>query len=384
MPLDVDEGRLDDLEAMRALDPSGMLRATATSAAQLRESAGTAAEALGEEFDGVRPRAVVVCGMGGSAIAGDVLVGVAGAAATAPILVNRGPVLPGWVGAADLVIGVSCSGRTQETLTAVTEAARRGCYLVGIGAGGSQLAEIVTSGRGRHVEVSTVVAPRASLWGLAAPMLVLGARLGLLDLGEATGGLPSGIEVAAARLEALAVACAPDRESFVNPAKELALGLADGLPMAWGSGPCGPVAALRLACQLAENAKAPAVSGSLPEAHHNQVVCLDGAVSALGDDDFFRDRVETPDSARLHLVLVRDDADAEATRLAELSRGLGESRGVRVTEVAAEGAAPLERAASLIGLIDFASVYLAVARGIDPTPIAAIDDLKAGLPRRYA
>src|SRR5579875_1562838 len=106
MPVDVDESRLDDVEAMLALDAAGMLRAVATSAAQLRESSGVALDALSDGFIDVRPRSIVICGMGGSAIAGDLFLGLAGTGAPMPVLVNRGPVLPGWVGASDLVIGV--------------------------------------------------------------------------------------------------------------------------------------------------------------------------------------------------------------------------------------------------------------------------------------
>src|SRR5213076_3593119 len=98
------------------------------------------------------------------------------------------------------------------------------------------------------------------------------ARLGLHDLGDGEEAL----EQAADRLEQVAEACRPDRESFVNPAKILAVELAGSLPMIWGAGAVGGVAATRMACQLAENAKYPAISGTLPEAHHNQVVALDG------------------------------------------------------------------------------------------------------------
>lgn len=379
MPVDIDESRLDDPAAMTALDPSGMLRATATAAAQLRESAAHAAEELGDRLAEIRPRALVICGMGGSGIAGELMAAVVGPGTTIPIVVHRGSGMPGWVGAADLVAAVSCSGRTRETLSAVGEAARRGAHLVGAGAAGSPLAELVAAGRGVFVPVTQVVSPRSSLWALAGPLLVLANRLGLLELGLDAAGLPAQLEAAAARLEGSALGCAPDRESFVNPAKGLALTLAGGLPLVWGTGQCGPVAALRLACQLAENAKTPAVSGALPEAHHNQVVCLDGVGAEPGQDDFFRDRVESPDSLRPQLILLRDDADSEAARLADVSREVAESRDVRVTELVAEGESAVERAASLTAIVDFASVYLALLRGLDPTPIRAIDDLKAKL-----
>lgn len=374
MPLEGDEQRLDDPEAMSALDPSGMLRAVATSAAQLREAVAASA-GLADAIAEGRPRSLVVCGMGGSGIAADLLGAVVGARAPIPVVAHRDYGLPGWVGAADLVVVVSCSGRTAETLAAADEARRRSARLVGIGAPDSPLEELVRTARGHHVPARTTLAPRASLWSLATPLFVLAAGLGCLDLGEpADDGVATALEESAARLERVALACAPDRESFVNPGKELALALAAGTPLLWGSGVAGPVAARRAACQLAENAKAPAVHGGLPEVLHNQVVTLDGETGSEGD--FFRDRMGDGQLA-LQLVLLRDDhGDDRAAAGAEAAEQVATGRGLRVTVVRSEGDGPVERIASLIGLVDFASVYLALLRGLDPTPIRAIDELK--------
>jgi glucose/mannose-6-phosphate isomerase len=380
-----DESRLDDPAAIGAVDRSGMLRATATAAAQLRESYAVAADGRLAGLAGSQPRAVLVCGMGGSGIAGDVLAAVAGLAAPVPVLVHRGFGLPGWVGAADLVVGVSSSGATRETISAVEEARRRAARLVGVGAADSPLADLVASGRGEFVPVRSVLAPRASLWALATPLLVLADVLGLTRLGQPGPGdePPEALEAAAARLEQIAVACRPDREGFVNPGKELALGLAGGLPLVWGSGQCGPVAALRLVCQLAENAKTPAVAGALPVAHHNQVVCLDGDGAGAGEgagEDFFRDRVDDAQNRRPQVVVLRDDAgDERSAGGAAAVEEVAQARGMRTTVISAQGESPVERLASLAALGDFASVYLAIARGIDPTPISAIDDLKQRL-----
>jgi glucose/mannose-6-phosphate isomerase len=151
--------------------------------------------------------------------------------------------------------------------------------------------------------------------------------------------------------------------------------------MVWGAGQTGPVAALRMASQLAENAKWPAIAGALPEAHHNQVVTFDGAFAgAVADQDLFRDRVDEAEPLRLRLVIVRDDAgDEVAAGRAEVSAEIANTRGVAVTVLKAQGAGAVERLASLVGLIDYASVYLGLAQGIDPTPIAPIDELKRAL-----
>src|SRR5699024_1890693 len=105
-------------------------------------------------------------------------------------------------------------------------------------------------------------------------------------------------EATATRLEELSWRCRPSSESFVNPAKGLAVELAGTLPMVWGSSPLAGVAAYRFSCQLAENAKYPSVSGELPETDHNQVMAFDGWFARGGDagvaEDIFRDRVEEP------------------------------------------------------------------------------------------
>ena len=376
MTVEVDEDVLDDVSAMETRDPDQMLRAVATGAAQIRSALTAAADAGLEQLEELgRPRAVVVAGMGGSGIAGDVLAAIAAPAAQAPVIVQREPGLPGWVGAADVVIAVSCSGGTQETLAATDEAVRRGAALVGIGAADSPLSRRCTQARAPFVPVVKQLAPRASMWALATPVLVAAGRLGLLDLPA------DAFEAAAVRLETVAESCRPDREAFVNPAKQLALELSGSLPMVWGAGTTGGVAAYRCGCQLAENAKYPAVVGALPEAHHNQVVSFDGSLAgATAADDLFRDRVDDDDPLRLRLLLLHDDDGDDAVRArVAVSEQIAQERGVAVTTLRSEGDGPVERLASLVGLIDYATVYLALLLGIDPTPVAPIDALKQRL-----
>ena len=379
MTVDVDDDRLDDVGSIATVDLQDMLRAVATSAAQVRRGRTAAIEAGLDALRGEdRPRAVVVAGMGGSGIAGDVVAAVTAPTASTPVFVHRGPGLPGWVGPADVVIAVSCSGRTAETLSATDEALRRGARLVGVCATDSPLADRCLAARSPHVAVVPELSPRSSLWALATPVVVACARLSLLDLGADDAVL----EAVARRLEHVAESCRPDRESFVNPAKSLALELAGALPMAWGAGQMGGVAAYRFACQLAENAKLPALFGALPEAHHNQVVMFDGPLAGgSADQDIFRDRVEDEQLIRLRLVLLHDaDGPATTTRV-EMSAELAQERGVPVSQLRSEGDHAFERFASLVGIIDYTSVYVAIGHGIDPTPIAPIDDLKKRLAR---
>lgn len=367
---------LDEVAALEAADPAGMLPAIASGAAQVREAALLSREAGVEALaDHGRPRAVVVCGMGGSGIAGDVLAAVAGTACPVPVLTHRGYALPAWVGAADLVISVSCSGATEETLAATDEAVRRGARLLVVGAADSPLEALAARGRGTFVAVAQGRQPRATVWALSTPLVVAADALGLLSAG------PAVVEATATRLEQVALSCRPDADQFANPAKRLALELSGTLPVLWGTSPLAGVAAYRFACQLNENAKTPAVWGVLPEANHNQVVTFDGPFAGATQPvaDVFRDRVDDEGSelARMRLVLLRDSAEhSQVARRAAVSQELADERGIGVSTVRADGESAFERIASLVAMADWASAYLALLDGRDPTPVDAITSLK--------
>jgi glucose/mannose-6-phosphate isomerase len=368
---------LDEVAALEAGDPAGMLPAIASGAAQVREAALLAREAgVASLSEDGRPRAVVVCGMGGSGIAGDVLAAVAGMTCPVPVLTHRGYGLPAWVGAADLVIAVSCSGSTEETLTATEEAVRRGCRLLVVGGADSPLEALGARGRAVFVPVTQGRQPRATVWALSTPLVIAADALGLLSADADV------VEATAARLEQVALSCRADADHFVNPAKLLALELSGSLPVVWGTSPLAGAAAYRFACQLNENAKSVAVWGVLPEANHNQVVAFDGPFAGgagASEEELFRDRVEDELASvtRMRLVLLRDSEEhPQVARRTTVSKELAEERGIGVSTVTAEGSSSFERIASLVALGDWASAYLALLEGRDPTPVEAITALK--------
>ena len=371
------EDLLDDVALLEAGDPGRMLPDVASAAAQVRESAALAAEAgIARLAEDGRPRAVVVCGMGGSGIAGDVLAAVAGPSCPVPVVTHRGYGLPAWVGPVDLVIVVSCSGSTEETLSALEEAVRRGCRLMVVGKEGSPVDDLGQRGRAVHVPVTQGRQPRASMWALSTPLVLAAAELGLLSAPVEV------VEETARTLEKVADRCRVDAACLVNPAKRLALDLQGRLPVLWGTSPLAGTVAYRFACQLNENAKTPATWGTLPEANHNQVVAFDGPMAggaASGEaDDLFRDRGDDDDvEARLALVLLRDsDEHPQVARRADVSAELARERDIPVLSLRAEGSSSFARLASLVGTTDWASAYLALALGIDPTPVDAITALK--------
>ena len=399
--------RLDTPDVVEAADPADMLRQVASAAAQVRTALRSCAETdLSAFTPDARPRAIVVAGMGGSGLAGEMLSAMTGLSSPVQVVVSQAERLPGWVGAADAVIAVSCSGSTPETLAMAAEAARRGCRLATVGTEGSPLHRIAEQARAPFVPLVAAGLPRSMLWALAIPLLVIADRLGVTRIG------PDVYELAASRLEEVSHQCRPASESFVNPGKSLALDLVGTLPMVWGTSVLSGVAARRFASQLNENAKYPAIAGALPEAAHNQVAAFDGPfaprssrlsaphrqeqgrqepgspltspddvadIGALADWDLDYEETEQASGfTALRLVLIADPGEnprvgAQRAAVTELAG----QRGVGMSELAMDGEHPLVRLAGVIQLTDYASVYLAIASGIDPGQTVAIADLQA-------
>jgi glucose/mannose-6-phosphate isomerase len=358
-----DEARLDDAARLFEADGGQMLRAVATAGAQVREARQLADEAgVSDLSGGGPPRAAVVLVDGPvGAVVGDLLRALAGPEAVAPISVLSGGTLPPWVGPSDIAFVVSYRGIDGATLRAAELASRRGVPLLGAGPGGTPLHEaVVARTRSPYVALPLREPRRASFWSLATPVLIGAARSGLIRLPD------SDLIEAADQLDVAAERCRPDSETFVNPGKALAVQLADGFPVAWGSTPVAGVAARRLAGQLAGNAARIASWGTLPAGAREFGGIID--VPREAQDDFFRDRVDEPVSIRPRLVLLRD-AEAETDevrRFVELAGRQAADRGLRVTELLAEGEPSLQRFASLSALVDFATVYCGLASGVDP------------------
>jgi glucose/mannose-6-phosphate isomerase len=369
---------LDDIAAMAALDSGNMMEAVASSGAQMREAVATIDRTkLAAVADGGKPRAVLVAGVGGSGVSGDVLMAVAGPSSSIPITVERTHILQGWASPLDLVIAVSCSGETEETLSLAAEAARRGTRLVTIGAAGSSLEKLSEQTAGAiHFPINAHGRmPRASLWTITTPLLMIAAALEICDLTD------EDFAITADAMDQLSADSGPSVSLVENEAKSLGLALAESFPMVWGSGGIGRAASNRFMAQLAENSKLPSMHGALPEVGHNQIVTFDGIFAKpISNDDIFRDRVEEQSERRLKLVLLRDEAEHEAvTKRVNIVREIVADRSIPLTEMMAHGHHRLTRIASLVVPTDWASVYAAFAMGIDPSPIGPINQLKAGL-----
>ena len=296
---------------------------------------------------------VVISGMGGSGIAGDVLWALSLHGYPRPIVVHKGYGVPAFTGPRTLVVIFSHSGSTEEALSAFDEAGSRGAARLVVTSGG-RLGEAAAS---EAVDVALLPQgdrqPRHSLGFLLVPALIA------LDLDE---GLAEAVDI----LGAIADEMGRDVDSERNPAKQMAQRLPGVVPLAWGGHGIGSVAAYRLKCQLNENAKLPAVHGELPEADHNDVVGWEQPSALTG---------------ATALVALRDPAGEHPriSRRFDITAALLGDRLVWTSDITARGTTPLARVASLLIQADLVSVYAAIAADRDPTPIASIDRLKSEL-----
>lgn len=395
----IEEYRLDDERVIDRVDQRGTLRALAMAGANVRRSRVLAHEGGIERVNhGDRPRAIVVAAVGASAVVGEVLGLLAEASSPVSVSALRNLPLPGWVGPLDLVIAVSQSGAARGPLAVAAEAGRRGASLLTVGASDSPLAEVCARARGIHIDPggSGDRTSRGSLWSLLTPVLLGAAALGVVEPVDEV------LEAVADALDARADECRPSSESFVNPAKVLALDLAEHVPVVLGDGALTGVIAARAAAMLARTARTPATWGQLPDSASQIVACFDGPYAGHppsdldappappgSERDIFADPfLDAPATPRLGLLMIREplpepvdgkvpDAHAVRHNLAQAVVDSAREAGVKTWEQVTPDGVPLVRIADQISLVDFTATYLAVGLGLDPagsSHVAALRD----------
>jgi hypothetical protein len=271
------------------------------------------------------------------------------------------------VGALDVVIAVSQSGRAAGTLALAAEAARRGAFLVTVGAADSPLADVCARAHGVHVPIAlSGVSSRTSVWAQAIPALLAADAMGIASVSHET------LAELADVLDRTATDARPSSESFVNPAKVLATELAESTPIVLGEGPFGDVTARRAAAMFGRTGRVPVAHGALPDAASQIVACFDGPLApgqsgGGGTDDIFADPfLDGPTRPPLRLIMLRDTSPGEPHGLVDTVVSVAEDAGVRVSLIDAPAADPLLRLAHHVALADFAATYLALGFGFDP------------------
>jgi hypothetical protein len=332
-----DESRLDDENALASADIR--LRTLAESGARVRREAGEAAAATEEAVanaQDARPRAVIAAGPDSR-----LLRAVLEPWCPVPFVAWPSPALPGWAGSLDLVVVLAPDGSDAGTASAVAEAVRRGCQLVVACPPGSTVAEHAAGRWSTILPTST----RDQL-GTAVVMLRFLERIAL--------GPNADPEQVATALDSVAMACSPLRDIAVNPAKVLAISLADANPLVWG----GSVLAARAARRVAESIRRASGRAALAgDAEHLLPVIEQTRPRDVFDDPF------ADDGGELRPVLVVLDDGVEDAFVREHRgrlKAAAESRSVRVETVTAEEPSEVARYASLLLSGTYAAEYLSL------------------------
>lgn len=304
-------------------------------------------------------RSVVILGMGGSAISGDLARTLGTNSASVPIEVVRGYHIPGYVDSNTLVIAISYSGDTEETLTAFDAASDRTASLIVVASGGRLQARAQAAGI-PHYPIRSSTQPRAALPHLYLPVLHALTTLYLIRCPA------SDIEHAVNFMADRAPAFAIEAPEEANPAKQLARALHKRIVSIYAAEFLGEVAR-RWKTQLNENSKQWADFETLPEANHNAVV---GYTHPTGNTD------------STHVLQLYSPLYHERTRIGmEATRELQDASSIANRLITAQGPTPLAQQLYAILLGDYVSFYLAMLNGVDPTPVAPIDYVKAQLAR---
>ena len=344
---------LEDPAAIRRRDPGHMLDAIGRFPDQLQ-----AAWQLSRALDVPEPyravAAVAVLGMGGSAVCGDLVRSIFSDRLTVPLVSVRDYELPAWVGPDSLVVAVSHSGATEETISALSSALERRCPVAAITTGGP-IGEVAARVNLPRLVYPNESPPRASLGYTMGLLTGLLERAGMLELSAGEVG----VAVAAAR--SVVVSCGVDKPTEANLAKQLAWSLLNLLPVIEGSGFLAAVAR-RWKTQLNENSNSAAVAEELPEATHNTVVGYD-----------------QPDTLRDHQYVVflqALDENARNVRRAGLSAEMLNTVGIAHQNVTFDQPDRLAQACAAISLGDYVSFYLAMLYGVDPSATPALTLVK--------
>jgi len=341
-------------------DSLGFLDAVAGLPEQLAAAHDAAAAVPADRFpDAGGIDNIVVMGMGGSGISGDVVSAAFNAELPVPVTVLKQMRVPAFVGPRTCAFAVSYSGDTEETVSMASAALERGAQLVAIAKGGA-LAAMADEAGALHLPCPDGYMPRAAIGALVAPLAVTLMRTGLAP------GAHAALVAAQRQLAVRRDQCRPEVEGAANPAREIARRIDRTIPLVYGGGAIGGVAAYRWKCDINENAKAPAFWNQYPELDHNEI-CGWG---------------QHGDVTRQLVTLVELRHGSEHERLGHrfaMTRDIIGECLHQVLTVEAQGDGRLAQLLDLMYVGDWVSCYLALQNDVDPGPIAAIADLKSRL-----
>jgi glucose/mannose-6-phosphate isomerase len=347
---------LDDRALVERIDTQGLLRHIEGLPEQCADAwEQAAAIELPQSYR--EAREIVVLGMGGSAIAGDVVGSLAAISGRKPVSVVRGYDLPPYLGESTLAVACSHSGNTEETLSAFEKALDAGARLAVVTTGG-RLRELAKEHSLPAFVYQFEGGPRSAIGHQLMRLLAVARQARALD--DDDTALTEAVALMREQRDQLGFAS----PTAHNPAKQLAARLHGRLPVVIGAGVLAE-AAHRWRTQFNENSKCWALNDELPELGHNSIVGFGLPREAL---DLLH-AVFLAHPALHPRVLIQYDVIAD-----ELTRA-----GISHERVEAKGSSPLAQALSAIYFGDLVSYYLALLYGVDPSPVDPIGRLKARL-----
>lgn len=347
---------LDQPERCQSMDPGSMEKLIESLPEQIQTAARSGLD-LSLPVSG-EPKALIVAGLGGSAIGGDLARSVALPLLKVPLIVTRDYDLPGFVNASSPVFACSYSGNTEETLSAYQQARRAHAPIVCITSGG-KLREMADADSCPVICLPPGLPPRAALGHSLTALLAAMQSMRIIP------SLAESISETVGLLSKLRERYGSANPQSSNPAKRLAHSLGGKVVAVYGSDRIMGAVAFRWRSQIEENAKNLAFHHVLPEMNHNELVGWRYPEVAV---------------RRIGVVLLRDKGDhAQVQRRLDLTREVILGRGAGVHEVWSEGDSLFARIMSVLYLGDFLSLYLAYLNHTDPTPVQVIDSFKLKL-----
>jgi glucose/mannose-6-phosphate isomerase len=347
---------LDDIAYLERIDPAGMAARVAELPRQCSD-ARELAEACSLPIEFGLVDAIVITGLGGSAIAGDLVRTLVRDECSIPIFVNRDYDLPAFVDEHTLVIASSYSGNTEETLAAFAEAVERGAWTLAITTGG-KLAKICRERRLPLLTFDYDAQPRAALGFSLVPLFVILQRLSFVH--DRTAELDQAIGLLENLQRGIGIGV-PERE---NRAKQLARWLEGRFPIVYAAGHLSEVGR-RWKCQFNENSKGWGFWEVWPELNHNAVAGYEFPAALAGE---------------VRVVMLSSELYRPRHRVRlEVTGEILAEQGITHEVIDVQGETPLAQALWAIHLGDYVTLYLAMLRGVDPTPVKMISYLKERL-----
>ena len=310
-----------------------------------------------EDCDEWIPNNIVIAGMGGSGISGDLVKAVVGSQFPCPIIVHRGYTLPAFVTSQTLFIAVSYSGNTEETLLSVEQAFLQGATILAVTSGG-KLKAFADTHNLPCVMIPAGQPPRASLGYLLLPILSVLARLEFVPDIDFQTDLPEAI----ALLQRLAEDFHPDGTE--SQPKQLAQALCGKLPIIYAPQELEAIA-MRWKGQMNENGKSLAYYSVYPEMNHNEIEGWKHPAAL---------------AQQCHVIQLHDPiAPSQTQRRMDITAELIQPHTAGITQVNSAGRSLLARLLSLVAIGDWTSFYLAILYEQNPTPVGRIEELKRRL-----